>query len=657
MRPIDRPAPAGGSSRAARRLLPVLLLAVILPGVPWHAAAESAPGAAESAAAAYFEDHTTAAGVDRPHHNRSFHNPYARIMEGYTALGAAVAVADYDGDGFDDLFVTDSSENGANLLYHNNGDFTFTEVGKAAGVSQGNDATDASANALWFDCDGDGREDLFVVRFGHSQLFRNRGDGTFQDITVQAGLDRYLNSIVAIAFDYDRDGDLDLVLGNYFQPVNLFDPDTPRFFPESFETADNGGGVTLYRNDGPPPGSGPDGIPRFTDVTDAAGLGAHTGWSLDLGHADADLDGDQDLFVASDFGTDRFFRNNGDGTFTDITEQAVGIDTKKGMNADWGDFDNDGLFDLFVTNITDEYMREGNFLWHNDGGLSFTDVSQETGTYDTGWGWAGKFFDYDNDGWLDLYVANGWVSGGPDNYVLDIFQLIVDPDADLADARNWPPMGNKTLSGYERNVLFHNLGGTLFRDEAKRHGLDSIKDARGVAVADFDNDGRLDLFVTNAGAEPNLYRNVLPTGAHWLELLLEGSGANRAAIGARVTVTTAGGKPGAPPATQTSFVNGGNGFASQSTRRVHFGLGPADRAERVEIDWPSGRHQVFEGVAADRLLRAVEGKPRLEPLVPGGGSPTAAPARGTKTPSNPDPADPTDPADSTPGKTPKELAR
>jgi tetratricopeptide (TPR) repeat protein len=587
---------------------------------------------------AWFLDVTEAAGVARPHRNRSFDNPYAHVMEGYTALGAAVAVADFDGDGFDDLFVTDSSEDGRNLLYRNRGDFTFTEVGEAAGVARGNDAGNASADALWLDYDGDGREDLLVVRFGRSQLFRNDGPDpggggaggvTFREVTRETGLDRYLNSITAVAFDYDGDGDLDLLLGNYFAPVDLFDPDTPLFFPESFETAANGGGLTLYRNQGPDS----DG-PTFIDATAEAGLAHHTGWTLDVGHADADHDGDEDLYVAADFGTDRFFLNNGDGTFTDATGTALGgFDTKKGMNAEWGDFDNDGLFDVYVTNITDEYMREGNFFWKNQGpaqegtgggpaGVVFADVSAETGTRDTGWGWAGKLFDYDNDGWLDLYVVNGWVSAGPENYVVDVFELIMasaeDDALDLADARNWPPMGEKTLSGYQRNHLFHNRDGTLFEDRAARHGVDSVRDARGVAVADLDHDGRLDLFVTNAGAEPHLYRNVQPTGNRWLELVLEGSGRNPAAVGARVWATAGG-------TTRVRFVDGGNGFAGQSTRRIHFGLGDAGAVERLEIAWPSGRRQVFEAVAADRIYCAVEGNPELQPFPPGRGE--AAPPR------------------------------
>ncbi|MGE0454517.1 MAG: CRTAC1 family protein [Vicinamibacteria bacterium] len=572
------------------------------------AGAALAAAAQEQAASGWFENRTAAARVERPHVTRTFKNPYANVMQGYTALGAAAAVADFDGDGWEDVFFTVSSEDGKNLLYRNEGDFTFTEVGAAAGVAEGNDPQNASADALWFDYDDDGDQDLLVVRFGQNLLYENRGKDAggvvrFADVTKRAGLERYLNCIVAIAFDYDKDGDLDLFLGNYFAPVNLFNPETPRFFPESFETARNGGGVTLFRNNGDR---------TFSDVTVAAGI-VVSGWTLDLGHADADLDGDEDLYVAADFGTDSFFRNNGDGSFTDVSKQAIGIDTKKGMNVDWGDFDNDGLFDVFVTNITDEYMKEGNFLWKNLGELHFTDVARETGTHATGWGWAGKFFDYDNDGWLDLYVVNGWVSQSADpkdNYVLDIFKVIVDPSIDLADARNWPPMGKKTLSGFQRKSLFHNQGGT-FKDEAKRHGVDSIEDARGIAVADFDQDGRLDMFVTNSGKAPYLWRNAQPTGNHWLQLHLTGAGSNRDAVGARVRVRTA-------ERWQTSFVNGGNGFASQSTRAVHFGLAGASRVDRIEVIWPSGLQQVFENVAADRALRLTEGGSDLLAFAPKG---------------------------------------
>ncbi len=576
----------------------------------------------------WFKDVTAAAGVDRSHRTRAFKNPYAHIMEGYTALGATAAVADYDGDGFEDVFFTLSNDGGKNLLYRSNGDrgdgpLTFTEVATQAGVAEGNDAANASANALWFDADGDGDQDLMVVRFGQNLLFLqvpakstqryvnggpSRAKVRFKDVTLAAGLGpRYLNSIVAIAFDYDLDADLDLFIGNYFAPVNLFDPDTPRFFPESFETAANGGGVTVYRNDG----LGKNKIPRFTDVTREIGIRL-SGWTLDLGHADADHDGDDDLYVAADFGTDSFLRNNGDGTFTDVSKEAIGIDTKKGMNADWGDFDRDGLYDVYVTNITDEYVREGNFLWQNLGDLTFADVARETGTHATGWGWAGKFFDADNDGWLDLYVVNGWVSQSKnprDNYVLDIFNIIVNPDIDLADARSWPPMGEKTLSGYQHNSLFHNQGG-IFQDVARRHGVDSIEDGRGVAVADFDHDGRLDLFVTNSGLAPFLWRNVQPADHHWIQLMLEGRESNRDAVGARLWLH-AGGE------VSTSFVNGGNGFASQSSRRVHFGLGSDRKIDKLEVAWPSGKKQTFTGFSADRIYHLVEGDARPRPFRPG----------------------------------------
>jgi len=255
--------------------------------------------AASKAPERWFEEISQQAGVAHRHSNRVFHNPYASIMAGYTALGASVAVADYDGDGFEDAFVTDSRADGKNHLYHNNHNLTFTDVAEEAGVAGGNDGHNASAAALWFDFNNDGRSDLFVVRFGHSQLFQNLGNGRFEEISRAAGVDRYLNAIKAIAFDYDHDGYLDLFVGSYCQPVNIFrfEPDTPRFFPESFETANNGGGVTVFHNNG----NG-----TFADVTDKVGL-RQSGRVLDLGHGHADNDGFDDLYVACDFGTDHFF--------------------------------------------------------------------------------------------------------------------------------------------------------------------------------------------------------------------------------------------------------------------------------------------------------------------------------------------------------------
>jgi hypothetical protein len=511
-------------------------------------------------------------------------------MQGYARLGSAAAVADYDGDGFEDIFVTDSCATCKNHLYHNNGNFTFTDVAEQAGVATGNDEENASTAALWFDFNNDGRPDLLVVRFGYSILYENLGNGKFRDVTKSAGLDRYMNAMKAIAFDYDNDGYLDLFFGSYFRPINVFHPGTPRFFPESLETANNGGGVTVFHNNRN--GS-------FTEVTDRVGIRT-TGWTLDLGHGDANNNGLEDLYVANDFGTDRFFINNGNGTFTDKTATAIGFDTKKGMNVDWGDYNNDGWLDIYVTNIYNDYMKECAMLWQNMGDGSFTDVSSEVGTCDTGWGWGAKFVDYDNDGWLDLYVMNGWVSAGKENYVPDIFAMVTRPNVDLTDARNWPPIGNRSFSGYEKKRLFHNVDG-IFKEEASRHGLDSLRDGRGIAVADFDNDGRLDLFITNADEEANLYRNILPTGAHWVTFLLEGTRSNHFAIGAQVRLT-AGGK------TYLQYVNGGNGFAAQSTTRVHFGLGALTRIDSVEVRWPSGLKQTFSGPDVDHFYKVVEGQ-------------------------------------------------
>jgi hypothetical protein len=537
-----------------------------------------------------FEEITAKAGVKTPHHTRQFKGEGADVLRMFTSGGASVAVGDFDNDGFDDLFVTDSADRTTSHLYRNNGNLTFTDVTAKAGVGGGNDALSIVSDALWFDYDNDGWRDLLVVRFGTPILYHNEHNGTFKNVTAQSGLNKFGNTIAAIAFDYDNDGRLDLLFGNYFKPVNLLNLKDPHVLPNDLDQAVNGGGVTLWRN----LGNG-----RFEDTTKKAGFSKHTGWTLDVGHGDFNNDGLQDVYLACDYGTDRIFFNNGDGTFRDVTETAIGFDTKKGMNVDIGDYDNDGWLDIYVTNITDEYMKECNMLWHNNADGTFTDVSRETGTCETLWGWSAKFGDFDNDGLLDLFVADGLRSGGPENYIPVLVNMITTPGIDFTDVNNWPAIGNMTWSGFQKKKLFRNLDGHTFKEMAAVAGVDNDRDGRGVGVADFDNDGRLEFFQTDANQDPLLYHNTTAGAGHWLELALVGTKSNRDAIGARVTV-----KAGAK--TMIREVNGGNGYAGQSTQRLHFGLGADTRLGPVQIHWPSGATQVV-AVPVDRVSTVTEG--------------------------------------------------
>ncbi|HKW98837.1 MAG TPA: CRTAC1 family protein [Bryobacteraceae bacterium] len=511
-------------------------------------------------------------GLTHTHHSRQFSGKNGDVLHIFTSGGASVAVGDYDNDGLDDIFLTDSRLGGKCRLFHNDGNFKFTEVTESAGVWQGNDDRSIVADALWFDYDNDGRDDLLVARFGTPILYHNEGHGKFKDVTAASGLNQFANTIAVIAFDYDNDGYLDLLFGNYFPPVNLIELKTPHVLPNNLDNAVNGGGVTLWRNTGK--GS-------FVDVTKKAGLDKHTGWTTDVGHGDLNNDGLQDIYLACDYGTDRMYLNNGDGTFREVTEKAIGFDTKKGMNVDIADYDNDGWLDVYVTNITDDYMKECNMLWHNNGDGTFTDVSQETGTCATLWGWGAKFGDFDNDGWQDIFVVNGLRSAGPENYIPILVNMIVKPGVDFSDVNSWPPIGNMTWSGYQKKKLFQNTGGQSFQEISQPAGVDNDKDGRGIGMADFDNDGRIDLFQTNVDQPAIFYRNVTGRVGNWVELLLSGTKSNRDAIGARIKLTAGG-------LTQIREVNGGNGYAGQSMRRVHFGLGDADKVTSVEIHWPSG---------------------------------------------------------------------
>ena len=545
-----------------------------------------------------FEEIGARAHARMIHHTRHFQGPKADILEMFTSGGAAVAVGDYDNDGFDDLFVTDSDNGRGCHLLHNNGDLTFTEVTAEAGVGKGNDERSIVSDALWFDYDNDGRVDLLVARFGTPILYHNEGNGRFRDVTAQSGLNKFGNTIAVIAFDYDNDGYLDLLFGNYFKPVDLFALKDPHVLPNNLDQATNGGGVTLWHNQG----NG-----TFVDVTAKAGLGKHTGWTLDVGHADFDNDGWQDIYLADDYGTDRLFLNNRDGTFRDVTEEAIGIDTKKGMNVDVADYDRDGWLDIYVTNITDEYMQECTMLWHNNGvdaagKLTFTDLSRETGTCSTLWGWGAKFGDFDNDGWVDLFAADGLRSAGDKNYIPVLLEMIITPKVDFSDVNSWPAIGDMSWSGHEKKKLFRNLGGSAFKEMAHEAGVDNDLDGRGLAVADFDNDGLLDVYETNANQPSLLYHNVTAPHGHWLELKLVGTRSNRDAIGARVTVKAGG-------ALLLREVNGGNGYSSQSTTRVHIGLGAATRIDEFEVRWPSGlREKVPPGsLPVDHIYYLKEG--------------------------------------------------
>jgi hypothetical protein len=538
-----------------------------------------------------FTEVAAKAGVQARHHTRVFNGESADVLRMFTSGGASAAVGDYDGDGFDDIFVTDSDNGKPNHLFHNNGNTTFTDVAVAAGVVKGNEPETIVADALWFDYDNDGREDLLVARFGTPILYHNEGNGKFKDVSATSGLNKFGNTIAAIAFDYDNDGFLDVMLGNYFKPVNLLNLKDPHVLPNDLDNAVNGGGVTLWHNTGK--GS-------FVEVTDKAGFGKHTGWTLDLGHGDFNNDGLQDVYLACDYGTDRIFFNNGDGTFAEKTEKSIGFDTRKGMNADIADYDNDGWLDIYVTNITDEYMKECNMLWHNNHDGTFTDVSRETGTCETLWGWAAKFGDFDNDGWQDLFVVNGLRSAGKENYIPVLVNLITKPGVDFTDVRLWPHIGNMSWSGYQKKKMFRNLAGQAFKEISAEAGVDNDKDGRGIGMSDFDNDGKLDLFQTNADQEALFYRGVTE-GGNWIQFKLTGTKSNRDAIGARITLKAGG-------LSQIHEIDGGNGYAGQSMHRAHFGLGKAEKVDSVEVRWPSGSVEKISTVEINKLNRIVEGK-------------------------------------------------
>jgi len=489
-------------------------------------------------------------------------------------MAGGLAVFDYDGDGRPDIFFT----NGAalpslnkqtpadwNRLYHNDGNFHFSDVTENAGVRGVGYTTGAAAG----DFDNDGHEDLFVAGVQRNQLLRNRGDGTFEDVTAKAGIANYTWSVAAGWFDFDNDGWLDLFIVNYVDwtpETNKYCGDRARDLrvychPKHYRGLAN----ALYRNrhDG-----------TFEDVTAKSGIGAQVGKGMSVAFADYDGDGFSDIFVTNDAVPDFLFHNRGNGTFEEVGLLAgVAVPAHgrpvSSMGTDFRDVDNDGWPDIVLTALNGETFP----FFKNDGGKFFHDATYPSGLGAASVrmaGWGAAFVDLDNDGFKDLVTANSHANDRIEEF--------------------------ESSSYRQTNGLFRNDAGH-FTDVAALAGPDFAvaRANRGVGVGDFDGDGRLDLVFTVLGDGVQLLRNVSDAGRHWITLRLVGRASSRDGILARVKVGS-----------QVDQMTTAVGYASSSNYGVHFGLGAAKTIERVEISWPSGKKQVLENVAADQVLTVTE---------------------------------------------------
>jgi len=531
------------------------------------------------------------AGVQVTHHKVQLDKKLDNIMPWMASVGAAVAAADYNSDGLIDVFVSSSGRNTPCHLYRNNGDGTFTDVAVAAGIANLNEEGGVM-DAVWGDFDNDGWPDLYVVKWSApNRLFHNNHDGTFTDITAFSGTGDISNGNAAIWFDYNGDGLLDLYVGNYFRPdANLWHLHSTVIMHDDFERARNAGPNVLYRNNG----NG-----TFTNVARELGVD-DTGWTLDVGACDLFNTGHMDLYLANDFGQDIIFKNNGNGTFTNVTKDALPIDTRKGMSVDFADLDGDGYPDIYVSNVTQPgYLVEGNFLWQNNRDGTFTEKGVEHGTWDGGWSWGAKFVDLDNDGEMEIVVLNGFVSAGKGDYWYYLGTMATTPGLIVSDSTHWPTIENMSISGYQLSRLFVK-DGTHYNEIALDAGITDRYDGRGLCVADFDNDGLPELFIANQGAPFVLYKNYPSHKNHWIGLRLTGQGKNnRDAIGTRVTITIGNRH-------YVKWVDPGSGFASQSDRRLIFGLGSHAKVDAIEVRWPDGHVELLPSLPINHYHNITE---------------------------------------------------
>jgi enediyne biosynthesis protein E4 len=498
---------------------------------------------------------------------------------------AGVALLDYDGDGYLDIYLVNGAaipslkkESPAywNRLYHNNHDSTFTDVTQQAGVAGAGYGMGVAVG----DYDNDGRPDLFVANVTDNQLLHNNGNGTFADVTDKAGLrggkldGKKMWSVAAGWFDYNNDGLLDLFVVNYCKWAVNQDPycslkSGVRAYchPKHYAPLPN----TLYRNNG-------DGT--FSDVSAQTGIAEKFGKGMSVSFADYDGDGFLDAFVANDTTQNFLFHNLHGKKFEDVAVLA-GVAyapdgaALSGMGSDFRDLNNDGLADIWHTAVEHETFP----LYMNRGKGDFLNLTSASGLQPTiGMsGWGNGIFDFDNDGWKDLFVARA---------------NVMDNISELIATQPYP----------EPNSVFRNLGNAKFQEVSPAAGPDFQKAAphRGVAFGDIDNDGRIDAVVTALGSQVKLFHNVSAGNKHWILLKLVGNKSNRMGIGAQIHITSEDGH------SQWNEVTTATGYASSSDSRVHFGLGSNARLKILEIRWPSGIRQVLQNVATDRILTVEE---------------------------------------------------